>query len=126
MHSIKLNLITLLLAVAFWSCSEAAQPIKSLKKVNRRLSRRLSQSNKHVLERAVRLRGGAVGVQAVDTLEEVQSILHDAGEQLSVIYFTASWCSPCQQIKPIYDALAAELGASAHFLKVDVDEYVPA
>jgi hypothetical protein len=82
----KLILIELLLALAFCSCSEAAQPFKSLK-VHRRLSRRLSQRNEHVLERAVRSRGGAVGVQAVDTLEEVQSILHDAGEQVWQIFF---------------------------------------
>jgi hypothetical protein len=102
MHNMKLILITLLLAVAFCSCSEAARPSKSLK-VNRTFPRRLSRRKEHVLERAVRVRGGSTGVQAVGTLEKVQSILHDAGEHVSlldtclVLLTTANHCTYQEQ-----------------------------
>jgi hypothetical protein len=82
MHSMRTLIITLLLAAALCSCSEAARPSKNLKVV--RSTRRLSHRKEHFLERAVRLRGGAAGVQAVSSLEEVQSILSEAGDQVSV------------------------------------------
>lgn len=40
---------------------------------------------------------------------------------LAVVYFTASWCGPCQKIKPIYEQLAED-NPTGTFLKVDVDE----
>jgi thiol-disulfide isomerase/thioredoxin len=40
---------------------------------------------------------------------------------LQVIDFTASWCPPCQAIKPIFEALANQ-NADVNFLKVDLSE----
>ena len=37
-----------------------------------------------------------------------------------IYYFTASWCPPCKQIAPIFEALSADY-ADISFLKVDVD-----
>jgi thioredoxin 1 len=34
----------------------------------------------------------------------------------------ASWCGPCQQMKPIFKELEAELGSTYKFAEVDVDE----
>lgn len=44
-----------------------------------------------------------------------------AKPSLSVVYYTAAWCGPCQRIAPIYAKLADDNPAVA-FLKVDVDE----
>ncbi|KAJ8588407.1 thioredoxin-like protein, partial [Rhizopogon salebrosus TDB-379] len=38
-----------------------------------------------------------------------------------VIDFTATWCPPCQMIKPIFEALSKE-HTHVNFIKVDVDE----
>ena len=40
---------------------------------------------------------------------------------LVVVDFTASWCGPCQQIKPAFKQFAKEY--NAEFLQVDVDEF---
>ena len=44
-----------------------------------------------------------------------------ASPNLSVVYFTASWCGPCKMISPVFEAVAEE-HTSAAFLKVDVDD----
>ena len=36
-----------------------------------------------------------------------------------VLYFSASWCVPCRQMKPIVEQLEADTGIS--FRKIDVD-----
>lgn len=36
-----------------------------------------------------------------------------------VLYFSASWCIPCRQMKPIVEQLEADTGVS--FRKIDVD-----
>ena len=38
-----------------------------------------------------------------------------------VVDFTATWCPPCQMIKPKYHALAEELGDAVICVAVDVD-----
>mmetsp|Transcript_6885 Transcript_6885/g.9859 ORF Transcript_6885/g.9859 Transcript_6885/m.9859 type:complete len:141 (+) Transcript_6885:122-544(+) len=40
----------------------------------------------------------------------------------SILYFTASWCPPCKQIKPIYEDLSDKYKDKVAFGKVDVDE----
>jgi thioredoxin 1 len=41
--------------------------------------------------------------------------------QLVVVDFTATWCGPCQRIKPIYESYA-QTYTGASFYKVDVDD----
>lgn len=36
--------------------------------------------------------------------------------------FWAPWCGPCQQLNPVVEALAAELGDTAKICKVNVDD----
>lgn len=38
----------------------------------------------------------------------------------SVVLFSASWCKPCQEMKPIFHALEEKLHALAVFGKIDV------
>lgn len=62
-----------------------------------------------------------VQVQKVATLEELEDILQNSGDAIVCVDFTATWCSPCQQIAPAVEQLAQEL-TDVVFLKVDVDE----
>lgn len=39
-----------------------------------------------------------------------------------VIDVSATWCGPCQQMKPIFEQLSKELGSSHKFLELNVDE----
>lgn len=41
-------------------------------------------------------------------------------EGVSILYFTADWCPPCQQFRPIYDEVSDEF-PEITFGKVDVD-----
>merc|ERR1712166_700639 len=38
-----------------------------------------------------------------------------------VVYFTASWCGPCQRVAPDIEALSEKFAATADILKVDLD-----
>ncbi|AZF43384.1 Thiosulfate sulfurtransferase, rhodanese [Pseudomonas sp. R1-43-08] len=38
----------------------------------------------------------------------------------SVVLFSASWCKPCQEMKPVFHALEEKLHALASFGKIDV------
>jgi thioredoxin 1 len=40
----------------------------------------------------------------------------------SVLYFTATWCFPCREVKPVYEAMATEYADYVAFGKIDVDE----
>jgi len=71
------------------------------------------------LHLVLRLRGG--DVKSVATLAEFKEILASAGDKLVIADFTASWCGPCQQIKPIYHQLATDT-PDVVFLTIDVDE----
>lgn len=42
--------------------------------------------------------------------------------ELLVLYFTAKWCGPCQQISPIIDQLSNSY-SNINFLKIDIDEH---
>ena len=60
-------------------------------------------------------------VHQVATQAELEEILLNSGDALVCIDFTATWCSPCQQIAPAFQQLSEEM-TNVVFLKVDVDE----
>lgn len=61
-------------------------------------------------------------VAAVDSDAEFKRLV-SSGAQM-IVQFSASWCSPCKQIAPVFAELSAQYGAASgiSFLKLDVDE----
>ena len=45
-----------------------------------------------------------------------------ANEKVSVIQFSAAWCSPCKQLKPIMDKLSDEYKDKANFYYGDIED----
>ena len=68
-------------------------------------------------------RGAAVGgVTQVASKKEFDAIVGKTpSKRLIVVDFFATWCGPCQQIAPKYEAMARAM-PHALFLKVDVDQ----
>jgi thioredoxin len=46
----------------------------------------------------------------------------NAGKRPVVIDFNATWCGPCQKLKPVLNKLAAQYKGKVDFYSVDVDE----
>ena len=40
----------------------------------------------------------------------------------SVVDFSATWCGPCQKMKPVFHKLAAEFADKYNFVTIDIDE----
>lgn len=49
-------------------------------------------------------------------------LLRNAGNDLVVVDFYATWCGPCKAISPKIEELAQQLRGRVQFLKVDVDD----
>jgi thioredoxin 1 len=45
-----------------------------------------------------------------------------AGDRPVLVDFYATWCGPCQQMKPELERLANEVGPRARVIKIDVDK----
>ena len=58
----------------------------------------------------------------ITSAEHFTTIVSSAGALPIIIDFTASWCPPCQMIKPIYEQLAQQYQGKAILVKVDVDD----
>lgn len=59
-------------------------------------------------------------VRVIASDDEFPMALGDAGANLVVVYFSASWCQPCRSIGPVYERLSDKY-PTVVFLKVDVD-----
>jgi len=42
---------------------------------------------------------------------------------LQLLWFSAQWCGPCQQMAPTYSAINESYGGVIDIKKIDVDEY---
>eukprot|EP00602_Paraphysomonas_sp_CaronLab_P007441 CAMPEP_0185018592 /NCGR_PEP_ID=MMETSP1103-20130426/1262_1 /TAXON_ID=36769 /ORGANISM="Paraphysomonas bandaiensis, Strain Caron Lab Isolate" /LENGTH=182 /DNA_ID=CAMNT_0027548447 /DNA_START=93 /DNA_END=641 /DNA_ORIENTATION=- len=72
------------------------------------------------LHLVLRLRGGGE-VTEVSSKEEFDGIISSNPGKLIVVDFTATWCGPCQYMKPLVKELAGK-NTDVMFLMVDVDE----
>ncbi|KAL1878070.1 hypothetical protein VTK73DRAFT_8121 [Phialemonium thermophilum] len=59
-------------------------------------------------------------VKEVSNQHDLNSLLFAAQRTCAVVFFTSATCAPCRTLYPLYDQLAAEAGAKATFIKVDI------
>lgn len=62
-----------------------------------------------------------MGVKQVNTKDEFDQELKNAGNKVVVVDFFATWCGPCKMISPKLEKMSEEM-ADVVFLKVDVDD----
>jgi len=43
-------------------------------------------------------------------------------KMIKITRFTASWCSPCRVLAPIFDQISQEMQEKASFLTIDIDQ----
>lgn len=46
----------------------------------------------------------------------------EKAKKLVIIDVSASWCGPCQLMKPVFHQLASELGSECVFAEINVDD----
>lgn len=111
----RMQLRSICLLVALLAASLAFQP--------RQTTHAFPRSRvQHKLQSLTAIRAGAA-VQEVKSKVEFDRKLAEAGTNLVVVDFTASWCMPCKMISPVYESMARKPEyKDVHFLKVDVDE----
>lgn len=61
-------------------------------------------------------------VHHVESEQDFDEHLKNAGDKLVLIDFFATWCGPCKQIAPLLDTLADTHKQRMKTLKIDVDE----
>lgn len=52
----------------------------------------------------------------------VDGIIKPANGRPMIVDFSATWCPPCRQLKPIFEKLAEEFKGRIDFVTVDVDQ----
>lgn len=65
--------------------------------------------------------GTVADVIHCDTLDSFYTALEQAGDKLVVVDCYASWCPPCQQIAPVFQAYANQY-SDVVFIKVDMEK----
>ncbi len=54
--------------------------------------------------------------------EVVDGKIHSTSSRPLVVDFYADWCPPCQQMKPVFAALAEKYNGKVDFVSINVDE----
>jgi thioredoxin 1 len=61
-------------------------------------------------------------ISLIETLDQLKSTLHQAGDTLIIIDMYADWCMPCRMLSPILKSLASDYQKRALFYKVNIDK----
>ncbi|KAM7439453.1 hypothetical protein ABFA07_011205 [Porites harrisoni] len=61
-------------------------------------------------------------VVELETKDDFDAFLKEAGSTLVVVDFYADWCGPCKLIAPKIKGFAEEFSGKVYFAKVNVDE----
>ena len=56
----------------------------------------------------------------ISSTEQLEGVLSENKDKLIVMDFTATWCGPCRNIKPVFKGLA-DTHKDVIFLSIDVD-----
>lgn len=70
------------------------------------------------------VRNGDTGAENAAVSNQESVVLHQmvSNGKPSIVDFTASWCGPCQRIKPIFYSLADDFKDEYNFISIDIDE----
>ncbi|XP_068675859.1 thioredoxin-like isoform X1 [Montipora foliosa] len=58
----------------------------------------------------------------IETKEDFDIFMKEAGSTLVVVDFYADWCGPCKRIKPAIEKFAVDYAGKVYFAQVNVDE----
>ena len=61
-------------------------------------------------------------MKKIKTKAELDEILEANGVSVTVLKFSADWCSPCRALANTINSLTAEESSGVEFVEVDVDE----
>lgn len=61
-------------------------------------------------------------VHEVSNLAQLDELLEKFQKSCAVVFFTSATCPPCKTLYPLYDELAAEVGAKGALIKVDISQ----
>eukprot|EP00658_Telonema_sp_P-2_P018075 TRINITY_DN1707_c0_g1_i1.p1 TRINITY_DN1707_c0_g1~~TRINITY_DN1707_c0_g1_i1.p1 ORF type:complete len:128 (-),score=29.61 TRINITY_DN1707_c0_g1_i1:427-810(-) len=65
--------------------------------------------------------GRPMSTVAIPSEEAFTEHVSSNSKSKQLVYFTASWCGPCQVVAPTIEALSDQYAESVDILKVDVD-----
>ncbi len=70
------------------------------------------------------VRNGDTGAENATVSNQESVVLHQmvSNGKPSIVDFTASWCGPCQRMKPIFYSLADDFKDEYNFISIDIDE----
>ncbi len=70
------------------------------------------------------VRNGDTGAENAAVSNQESVVLHQmvSNGKPSIVDFTASWCGPCQRMKPIFYSLTDDFKDEYNFISIDIDE----
>lgn len=64
---------------------------------------------------------GRVDLPVIQSRQELNRVISEAGDRLLLIDFFAEWCLPCKQLEPILEELARKAKDRVSVYRIDLD-----